>query len=47
MAELDLGGGVWVLRPTLFDDELGVWGLDVEGVNDLRPSVSSNLIPLL
>lgn len=35
-AELDLGGGVDVLRVLLLDRDGGVWGLELEGVRDLQ-----------
>lgn len=35
-AELDLGGGVDVLRLLPLDRDGGVWGLELEGVKDLK-----------
>ena len=35
-AELDLGGGVEVLRVLPLDRDGGVWGLELEGVKDLQ-----------
>ena len=42
MEELDLGGGVCVLRALLFDEDIGVCGLElVEGVSDLKELIST------
>ena len=35
-AELDLEGGVDVLRVLTLDKDGGVWGLEFEGVRDLQ-----------
>ena len=35
-AELDLGGGVDVLRVVTLGRDGGVWGLELEGIRDLQ-----------
>ena len=37
----DLGGGDCAWRPPLLEEDVGVWGLELEGVNDLKTPVRS------